>query len=120
MQLSVQDAMDAIEAAFDNTNLGDPMSQLTPQQVEQIASICIGKTVTIDPADLAQVQADWLAQNAAPSPQSPAPAVTASHDDEEEGDHSAAPPEPRGPAFNPSAGRKSAFEEELDKLLSGS
>lgn len=117
MNLSVEDVIDIVNVAMDGLEVGNPGSSLTPQELEQIASICARKQVTIDPQSLQDAVDDWNAQNqpAPPAPVQHAPNSMAGV----VGREPAAQPQPTAPEFNPARGRRTAFDEQLDAILGG-
>lgn len=126
MQVDVGSAVDIIASALDGIEVGSPNSSLTPAQIEQIASICAGKAITIDPADLAQAVADYAnAQQAAAQAALPAGSMPVASTNGATAAIAAvvaaeppAPPPVKGPEWAPrSAGEKGTFSDDLDRML---
>lgn len=120
MQISIDDMIDIIQSADLDQLQGDPSGALTVSQIEQIASVIAGKQVTVDPAELAQAQQDWQANNApAPGAFSPQPAQNraSSQIAQVVANEPPAPPEAKGPAMDLGKGARDIFSDQLDAML---
>lgn len=148
MQVPVDDAIDLINSALEGMEVGNPNSSLTPQELEQIASICARKPITLDPKEVQDLTNDWQQQQAAQAAQAAQQAQAAAQPhpgpvgpsgwvqpptgawqpaaQQVQQAQAMAPvvanepkaqPQAVGPEFNPSRGRKSSFDEQLEALL---